>query len=140
MNEVLERRGTAKIAEAALLADLLRRPQLGYGEICELSPPPKALTADAAEHVEAEIKYEGYIDRQQHEVAKVRRLEELAIPGDFDFEAEADKLSTEARQKLSAVRPRTLGQASRISGVSPADVSSLMVILHARRGPGAGGE
>ena len=137
VNEVLERQGTAKIPEAALLADLLRRPQLGYRDICELSPPPKVLTADAAEHVEAEIKYEGYIDRQQQEVAKVRRLEELAIPADFDFQAEADRLSTEARQKLSAVRPRTLGQASRISGVSPADVSSLMVILHARRA-GAG--
>ena len=133
VNQRLERLSTSKITESFLLSDLLRRPQLNYSDICEISPPEDSLEADAAEHVEAEIKYEGYVDRQHNEVAKVKRLEELPIPIDFDFDAEADKLSTEARQKLTATRPRTLGQASRISGVSPADVSALMIILHVQR-------
>ena len=133
VNQRLERLSTSKITESFLLSDLLRRPQLNYSDICEISPPEDSLEADAAEHVEAEIKYEGYVDRQHNEVAKVKRLEELPIPIDFDFNAEADKLSTEARQKLTATRPRTLGQASRISGVSPADVSALMIILHVQR-------
>ena len=136
-NELLRRRGTAPLKESALLVDLLRRPELSYGDVAQLSPPAIAVSADAAEHLEAEIKYAGYIERQGTMVEKLKRLESLALPHDFDYDAEAGQLSTEARQKLRAVRPRTLGQASRISGVSPADVSSLMVILHARRGRAA---
>ena len=79
------------------------------------------------------MKYRGYIERQSTEVEKLRRLEALAIPADFDYDTEARQLSTEGRQKLSGIRPQTLGQASRIAGVSPADLSSLMVILHARQ-------
>ena len=133
VNDLLERRGTSRIDEPALLSDLLKRPEIGYGDICSLVPAPLALGVDAGEHVEAEVKYEGYVNRQKGEVAKVKRLEELRIPGDFDYGVEATQLSTEARQKLSAVLPRTLGQAARVSGVTPADVSALMVILHARR-------
>ena len=132
VNEVLRRRGTSAIGEAALLSDLLKRPELEYGDIAEMSPPEVALSPDLTEHLEAEIKYAGYIERQGTVVEKLKRLEHLTLPDDFDYQTEASQLSTEARQKLSVVRPRTLGQASRISGVSPADVSSLMIILHAR--------
>ena len=131
-NEILRGRGTSPVAESALLADLLRRPQLTYADIVEIAPPPVRLSADAGEHVEAEVKYSGYVERQQNEVARLKRLEALVIPPDFAYETEAGQLSTEARQKLARIQPRTLGQASRISGVSPADVSALMVLLHAR--------
>ena len=134
LNEVLRRCGTDPVTESALLTDLLKRPQLRYGDVAEISPPPSPLTEDAGEHVEAVIKYAGYIERQQTEVARMQRMEGMAVPGDFDYESEAVQLSIESRQKLSRIRPRTLGQASRISGVSPADVSALMVILHAREG------
>ncbi|MFH1571949.1 MAG: tRNA uridine-5-carboxymethylaminomethyl(34) synthesis enzyme MnmG, partial [Gemmatimonadota bacterium] len=133
LQQLLRQRGTAPVEESALLADLLRRPQLTYADIAAVAPPEQPLSPDAGEHVEAEIKYAGYIQRQEGEVAKAVRLEALVIPPDFQYEAEARQLSTEARQKLTRIRPRTLGQASRISGVSPADVSALMVLLHARQ-------
>ena len=132
VQETLRSRGTTPLREAALLADLLRRPEISYADIAELSPPDEALSADAAEHVEAKIKYAGYIERQAAQVEKVLRLESMTIPDDFDYLAEASSLSTEAREKLQEIRPRSLGQAQRISGVSAADISSLMVLLHAR--------
>ena len=138
VQELLRRRGTAELKGPALLADLLRRPQISYAEILEISPPEHPLLPDAAEQVEAEIKYAGYLERQEAQVARLRRLESMRIPGDFDYDDPLLNISTESRQKLSAVRPRTLGQASRISGVSPADVSTLMVVLHARYGKGRG--
>ena len=133
VQEVLRRLGTTELKEATALADLLRRPEVGYRDLLEFAPPVTALSPDAAEHIEAEIKYAGYIKRQENEVLKLQRLESLSIPQDFDFAAPELNLSTEARQKLDAIQPQTLGQASRISGVSPADVSSIMVLLHARR-------
>jgi len=132
---ILRRCNTAPLKEATSLAELLKRPELSYNTLAEIAAPPVLLSADAAEHVEAEIKYVGYIKRQEDQVDKLKRLESMLIPGDFNYIAEAHNLSTEAGQKLTAIRPRTLGQASRISGVSPADVSALMVLLHARRAP-----
>ena len=126
---------TAPVRKPPLLRDLLRRPELRYDDIAALAPPGRPLTPEAGECVEARIKYAGYVDRQAEEVARLRRLESLRIPEDFDYDVEARQLSSEARQKLGSVRPRSLGQASRISGVSPADVSSLMVLLKARRRP-----
>ncbi|NKB65758.1 MAG: tRNA uridine-5-carboxymethylaminomethyl(34) synthesis enzyme MnmG [Candidatus Latescibacteria bacterium] len=134
VQEMLRRLDSAPLSESASLADLLRRPQLTYDHILELAPPPAPLNPDAAEHVEAEIKYAGYITRQANQVEKLKRLEALHIPGDFDYAAPGVNLSSEARQKLAHLRPVTLGQAARIPGVSPADVSSLMVLLHARAG------
>ena len=133
VQEVLRRCGTAELKEAISLIELLRRPELNYHNLLEFAPPAASLAADAAEHVEAEVKYEGYIKRQETQVEKVQRLDSLRIPQDFDFAMPELNLSTEARQKLDLIRPQTLGQASRISGVSPADVSSIMVILHAQR-------
>ncbi len=132
VREVLQQAGTSPIRESASLVELLRRPELSYQHIVELAPPPHLLSPDAAEHVEAEVKYEGYIKRQHTQVDKLKRLESLRIPAEFDFADPVLNLSNEARQKLDAIRPQTLGQASRVSGVSPADVSSIMVLLHAR--------
>jgi len=132
VQEVLRRCGTAELKQPTRLADLLLRPQLTYAEIAEISPPDAPLSPDAAEHVEAQAKYAGYIERQEAQVAKLRRLEAMRIPPDFAYDDPRLNISSEARQKLSAIRPQTLGQASRISGVSPADVSCLMVLLHAR--------
>ena len=138
VQEVLRRCHTAPIREPTLLADLLRRPELSYDEIVEILPPEHPLALDAAEHVEAEIKYAGYIERQAVQVEKLKRMEAMQIPADFDYTTEGVNLSTEARQKLAAIRPQNLGQASRISGISPADISALMVLLYARaqRRPG----
>ena len=132
IQETLRGCGSTPLKEPARLADLLRRPEIGYREITMLAPPDQPLTLDAAEHVEATIKYESYIRRQVDQAEKLDRLEALRIPEDFDYARETVNLSTEARQKLATVQPRTLGQASRISGVSPADLSALMVLLHAR--------
>ena len=135
LTEVLERAGSAPIKGATLLIELLRRPHVTYQDLVRVAPPALPLSPEAAEHVEAEVKYSGYIERQLTEVDKLKRLEGMAIPIDFDYEAEGAQLSTEGRQKLAAIRPHSLGQASRISGVSQADLSSLMVLLHARRSP-----
>ncbi len=133
LNELLSQRGTTPVRESTLLIELLRRPEIDYADIAAIAPPREALTADAAERVEAETKYAGYIDRQTQEVERFQRMESHVIPGDFDYATEATPLSVEARQKLARLTPHTLGQASRISGVSPADISALMVLLHARR-------
>ena len=134
LNELLAQRGTSPVGESTLLIDLLKRPEIDYADIVTLAPPPEPLTAHAAERVEAETKYAGYIRRQADEVERFKRMESHVIPGDFDYSTEATPLSIEARQKLARLMPHTLGQASRISGVSPADISALMVLLHARHG------
>ncbi len=109
---------------------LLQRPQAGYDLVAALSPPPAPLPPDMAEQVWIEAHYAGYIEKQQREVSRVRRLEDLTIPPDFDYQAIAG-LRNEAREKLLRVRPVTLGQAARIYGVNPADISVLLV--HLRR-------
>jgi tRNA uridine 5-carboxymethylaminomethyl modification enzyme len=131
-SEIFAAAGTAALKESISLLEILRRPELGYQHILQLAPPEHPLSVDAAEHVEAEVKYAGYIKRQSTQVDKLKRLESMHIPVSFDFSDPVLNLSTEARQKLNHIRPQTLGQASRVSGVSPADVSSIMVLLHAR--------
>ena len=128
--EILQGAGTSPLREATSLADLLRRPQICYEHIRQLSPSKDSLNLDAEERIEAEIKYDGYIKRQYAQVEKMDRLESLSIPDDFDFSSQSLNISSEGRQKLSNIRPQTIGQASRISGSSPADVSTLMVLLH----------
>ena len=110
------------------LADLLRRPELSYTALAPLDPGRPALDAAVAEQVEIRLKYAGYIQRQQRQVAEFRRLEERLLPPDLDY-SQVPGLRTEARQKLAAIRPASFGQAGRISGVSPADVAALMVYL-----------
>lgn len=108
-----------------ILAQVLRRPEVRYADLPDRDP---ALSAEEAEQVEIEVKYAGYIARQEDEIAKFKTLETRAIPGDFDY-GSVPSLRNEARQKLARIRPATLGQASRISGVSPSDIGILMVWL-----------
>jgi tRNA uridine 5-carboxymethylaminomethyl modification enzyme len=114
-----------------LLIQLLRRPELGYRDLPNRNPD---IGEDVIQQVEIAVKYSGYIDRQQAEVARFKTVEDKQIPGSFDYDT-VPSLRTEARQKLNKIRPATLGQASRISGVSPADISILMVWLK-RGSPG----
>jgi tRNA uridine 5-carboxymethylaminomethyl modification enzyme len=105
------------------LAQLLRRPEVVYRDLPNID---NALSTEVVEQVEIIVKYEGYIARQESEVAKLKTLEDKQIPHGFDYMG-VPSLRNEARQKLLKIRPATLGQASRISGVSPADISILMV-------------
>ncbi len=106
----------------------LRRPEVDYDLVVALSPPPELLPPDVAEQVGIEAKYAGYIDKQRIEVDRVRRLEDWRIPPDLRYEA-LPGLRTEAREKLAYVRPATVGQASRLAGVNPADISVLLIHL-----------
>ncbi len=128
VNGLLERCGTTPIASGASLYDLLKRPQVSYQALAEIDPARPALPRESAEQVEIEVKYEGYIRRGLRDVEEQKRLEERLLPDNLDY-LSIPLLRVEARQKLQAIRPRTLGQAGRISGVSPADVGGLIVWL-----------
>ena len=128
LNEFLESRGTAPVHDGASLLALLRRPQVRYGDLRRFDPDMPDLPPEAAEQVEISVKYEGYIQRQAQEVEELRRMEGRKLPPDLDY-AVIQGLRLEAREKLAAVRPLDLGQASRISGVSPADIAALMIYL-----------
>ncbi len=122
---------TAPIRTALKAYDLLRRNEVTYKLLCRIFPLP-VLDEDACEEIEIIVKYEGYIERQLEQVEKMNRLEKKLMPEDIVY-ADIDTLSGEARQKLDAIRPRSLGQASRISGVSPADITALLIVLEQRR-------
>lgn len=130
-NEMLERRGSARILEACSPAHLLKRPEVSWedvGPLLEL----RAESWEWGRQAEIEIKYEGYVARQHAQVEKFRRMEARPIPEDVDYGA-VGSLSSEAREKLSEVKPVSVGQASRISGVSPSDIWVLMIHLEKRR-------
>ena len=124
----LESRGTAAVPDGCPLIALLRRPQLSYDDLAPFDPERPALSRAVTEAVEIAVKYEGYIRRQEKQVEDLKRMESRLLPEDLDYAA-IDGLRLEAREKLAAVRPRSLGQASRISGVSPADITVLMLRL-----------
>ncbi|MCD8067132.1 MAG: tRNA uridine-5-carboxymethylaminomethyl(34) synthesis enzyme MnmG [Oscillospiraceae bacterium] len=128
LNAVLTERGTAPVADGATLAELIRRPQIGYADLAPFAPERPELPRQVSEQVEIELKYAGYIRRQLRQVEEFSRMEERRLPEDIDYSA-ITGLRLEARQKLSRVRPVSLGQAGRISGVSPADLAALMVWL-----------
>ena len=128
LNALLAQRGTSPVADGCRLIDLLRRPQIGYDDLRPFDPEAPALARDIVGQVEITVKYEGYIQRQQKQVEEFERLERRLLPEDLDY-AHIQGLRLEAREKLSAVRPRSLGQAGRISGVSPADMAALMIYL-----------
>ena len=128
LNALLAQRGTSPVADGCRLIDLLRRPQIGYDDLRPFDDEAPALPRDIVEQVEITVKYEGYIQRQQKQVEEFERLERRLLPEDLDY-AHIQGLRLEAREKLSAVRPRSLGQAGRISGVSPADMAALMIYL-----------
>ena len=133
LNALLVQRGTAPVADGARLIDLLRRPQVSYDDLRPFDPGAPTLDKAVREQVEITVKYEGYIRRQQRQVEEFEQLEKHALPDDVDY-SDIQGLRLEAREKLSAVRPLNLGQASRISGVSPADIGALMIWLQSRRG------
>ncbi len=132
LNALLDARGTAQVHDGSSLLALLRRPQLHYDDLRPFDPGCAAFPAALAESVEIAVKYEGYIRRQKAEVADFARLERRTLPEEIDYAA-IDGLRLEAREKLSAIRPRSLGQAGRISGVSPADLAALMIYLEKQK-------
>ena len=128
LNRLLTDRGSAPVTDGARLIDLLRRPQMTYDELMTFDPDAPALPKAVREQVEISVKYEGYIRRQLSQVEEFEKLEQHALPADLDYSG-IQGLRLEAREKLAAVRPVNLGQASRISGVSPADMGALMIYL-----------
>ena len=132
INALLREKGTAEIVSGASLADLLRRPQIEYADLLPFDPERPALRRDIGEEVSITLKYEGYIRRQLRQVEEFRRMEDRPLPEEIDY-ASVPGLRTEARQKLAAIRPLSFGQASRISGVSPADMTALMIYTESRK-------
>lgn len=128
LNRMLTEKGTAPVDNSVRLADLVRRPQLTYADIAPFDPERPALSPAVCEQVEISLKYEGYLARQQKQVEEFRRAERRLLPETIDYSA-IHGLRLEAAEKLSAIRPVSIGQASRISGVSPADVAVLLVWL-----------
>ncbi len=128
LDGLLEGRGEPPCPHGARLIDLLRRPRLDYAALAPFDPERPALPPEIREQVEISVKYQGYIDRQNRQVEELRRLEGRALPPDMDY-LSIQGLRLEARQKLDKIRPLNLGQASRVSGVSPADVTALMIYL-----------
>ncbi len=133
LEDLFEEKGFAK-PEVSLYADkLLMRPNISYADLAKLDPyAPPDIPRAVKEQCEIQIKYSGYIEKQRQQVEKFKSMENKRLPDDVDYE-EIENLRIEARQKLNSIRPRSLGQASRISGVSPADVSVLMVYLERKR-------
>ena len=124
----LVERGLPPLNDGTNALQFLRRPEVDYVTVAALVPPPEPLSPDVAEQVQIEAKYAGYITKQQVEVARLRRLEDRHIPAGLDYQA-IKSLRAEAREKLSYVRPATVGQAGRLAGVNPADLSVLLVYL-----------
>lgn len=128
LSKFLASRNTADISGGRALIELLRRPEIHYADLRPFDSGWPALPADVAEQVEISVKYEGYIRRQMRQIAEFERMESRALPSDLDYSGLLG-LRLEAREKLNAVKPLNLGQASRISGVSPADIAALMIWL-----------
>lgn len=128
LNRLLEENGTAPISTGTRLSDLVKRPQISYDILAPFDKERPDLPFSVREKVETEIKYEGYIARQQAQVNEMLRLEGKAIPDDIDYSS-VYGLRLEAVEKLNKIRPANIGQASRISGVSPADISVLLIYL-----------
>lgn len=128
LDRLLEDRGEPPVKDGARLADLIRRPRLSYADLAPFDPQRPALPPQVVSEAEITLKYAGYIDRQLRQVEEVKRLEERPMPPGLDY-LSITGLRMEARQKLADLQPRSLGQASRVSGVSPADVAVLMVYL-----------
>ena len=129
----LEKHGSTPLKSGTTLGELIRRPELSYEELAEIDENRPELRADVQEQVNIEIKYEGYIQRQKRQVEQFKKLETKRIPKDIDYD-DVYSLRLEAKQKLKEYEPTSIGQASRISGVSPADISVLLVYLESHRG------
>lgn len=133
LNALLVSRGTTPVTSGVHMSDLLRRPQITYESLAPVDKDRPDYPEAVFENVEIEMKYEGYIRRQKADIAEMRRLEKKLLPRDMDYE-KLEGLRMEAREKLQKVRPANIGQASRISGVSPADISVLLIWLAKEEG------
>ena len=131
--QLMESRGTTAPQSGVSLAALVRRPQLDYGSLASFDPNRPDLPKTVCQEVEICIKYAGYIEKQLKQVEQFHRLESRALPPDMDY-AGIQGLRIEARQKLDKIRPENIGQAARISGVSPADIAALMIWLERAKG------
>lgn len=132
VQKLLEEKGSTLLKSGTTIAELIRRPELSYEDLAPVDKDRPELPWDVKQQVEINLKYEGYIKRQMKQVEQFKKLESKKIPEDLDYE-KVGSLRTEARQKLEAFRPVSIGQASRISGVSPADISVLLVYLEQHR-------
>ena len=132
VQEVIRKAGGSELKDGIRAADLLRRPEMTYEHIKQLAPAEEEISPEVAEQVEIQIKYEGYIQKSLQQVERLKKMENKKIPEDIDYDA-IHGLATEARQKLKQVRPLSIAQASRISGVNPADISILLVYLEQGR-------
>ena len=128
----MEKYGSTVLKSGITLSELVRRPELDYLKLAELDKDRPNLPLDVQEQVNIEIKYEGYIKRQLQQVAQFKKLEGKRLPEEFDY-SQIKSLRREAVQKLNRIQPATIGQASRISGVSPADISVLLVHFTKRK-------
>lgn len=128
VNELLEAYGSTPLASGATIAELIKRPELKYEYLEPIDPDRKPLYKDVIEQVNIQLKYDGYIKRQLKQVEQFKKMEKKKIPADINYD-DVYSLRLEAKQKLSQIRPESVGQASRISGVSPADISVLLVYL-----------
>ena len=129
VNDLLISKGETPLQSGSTIAELIRRPALSYEELAEIDPGrPQDVPAEVSEQINISIKYEGYIKRQMQQVEQFTKMENKKIPVDINYD-DVNNLRKEARQKLSSVRPESIGQASRISGVSPSDISMLMIYL-----------
>ena len=131
LNAMLEAKGSAPVANSARLADLLRRPNITYADIAPFDGNRPELPASVTEEVEIQIKYAGYLARQEKQVQEFKREESRLLPEDIDYDA-ITGLRLEAREKLQQIRPMSIGQAGRISGVSPSDIAVLLIWLESR--------
>ena len=137
LNGFLAGKNSAPVKAGCKLIDLLRRPELSYADLARFDPERPALPAVIREQVEIRVKYAGYISRQEKDVEQYRKLQSRPLPPDLDYSA-IDSIRLEARQKLNAVKPLNFGQAARISGVSPADITALMIYMETRWKGGQG--
>ena len=132
LNAMLERRESTPVTSSARLADLLRRPKVTYADLAPFDESRPQLPSDVTQEVEIQVKYAGYLARQEKQVQEFKQAESKRLPDDLDYDSIAG-LRLEARQKLGKIRPMSIGQASRISGVSPADIAVLLIYLEQRQ-------
>ena len=128
LNAFLEQKQSSPVASSARMIDLLRRPELNYADLAPFDKERPQLPLEVTRQVEIRVKYEGYLARQERQIAEFTKEESRLLPADLDYNA-IGGLRLEARQKLSEIRPLSLGQAGRISGVSPADIAVLLIYL-----------
>lgn len=137
VNKYLKERGSGGLKKPASLKEIFRRPEIQFQDLLKFCSELADISTAARRQVEIMVKYEGYIERQDREIQSFKKLEEKLLPGNIDYDG-VKNLSTEGREKLKKLRPLSIGQASRISGVSPADVTALLIYLEQRRLKGEG--